>query len=82
MEMIGNQCPGMALGFSLQHQAPQSTQKIIAIRIVAKNLTALNPPRYDMVQGIGSIYSRLPGHALFFVIPSISCNIRAFPLFS
>ena len=75
----------MALGFSLQHQAPQSTQKIIAIRIVAKNLTALNPPRYDMVQGIGSIYSRLPGHALFFVIPSISgkCKyIKGVPIVS
>ncbi len=88
MKVIRNQSPGIATGIGLKNDFAQTFQKIIAIEIIFKDLSAFNPSGNDMMQctgGLPAIASsgeappsrdRLGGRllSLFLAYPVLSIN--------
>jgi hypothetical protein len=62
MEMIRNQCPAVAGCGGLFQNRTESFQKPVSIGIVFKNVSSLDTPAYDMMQGTRRIYSGLTWH--------------------
>ncbi len=60
--MIRNQRPAVAGSGGLFHNRTESLQKPVSIGIVFKNVSPLDTPTYDMMQGTRRIYSRLTWH--------------------
>jgi len=64
MEMIRNQRPAVAGRGGLLQNRTESFQKPISIGIVFKNVSSLDTPAYDMMQGTRRIYSGLTWHVI------------------
>jgi hypothetical protein len=57
MKMIGNYRPGITAGFSFGQITPQAVQKVVAVVIILKNLSAFNASGNNMVQSPRCVYS-------------------------
>ncbi len=62
--MIRNQRPAVAGRGGLLQNRTESFQKPVSIGIVFKNVSSLDTPAYDMMQGTRRIYSGLTWHAI------------------
>ncbi len=60
--MIRNQRPAVAGRGCLLQNRSESFQKPVSIGIVFKNVSSLDTPAYDMMQGTRRIYSGLTWH--------------------
>ena len=76
--MIRNQRPAVAGRWGLLQNRPESFQKPVSIGIILKNVTSLNTPAYNMMQGARGIYSGLTWHVIS--LPQIN-EIRNVPLY-
>ncbi len=64
--MIGHQRPAVAGCGCLLQNRTESFQKPISIGIVFKNVSSLDTPAYDMMQGTRRIYSGLTWHVTYY----------------
>jgi hypothetical protein len=62
MEMIRNQRPAVAGRGALLQNRSEFFKKPVSIGIVFKNVSPLDAPAYDMMQGTRGIYSGLTWH--------------------
>ncbi len=60
--MIRNQRPAVAGRGGLLQNRTESFQKPVSIGIVFKNVSSLDTPAYEMMQGTRGIYSGLTWH--------------------
>jgi len=64
MEVIRNQRPAVAGRGGLLQNRSESFQKSVSVGIVFKNVSSLDTPAYDMMQGTRGIYSGLTWHVI------------------
>jgi hypothetical protein len=62
MEMVVNQCPGKAWGLSFRDHLAESRHKAISIRIIGKDVTALDTAADDVLKRTGCIYTGFSRH--------------------
>jgi hypothetical protein len=62
MSVIGHQGPGIDPGFHVFGKIAQAPDKVLAIFVVINNSPLFNPTEDNMVEGSGSIKSRVTGH--------------------
>ncbi len=62
MYMVWDQSPCKTIGLRFRNQFSEPIQKILAIIIGLKNLSAFDPPDDHMIQCTWCIYSRFPWH--------------------
>jgi hypothetical protein len=54
--MIRNQCSGKTTRLGLCDDSPKTIQEVLSVSIIPEDLTAVNPPGYDVMQRTSSIY--------------------------
>jgi hypothetical protein len=62
MEVVRNQCPGIATSGCNSCDLNQSGEEILPVSIVSKNISALNPPANDVMQRSWQVDPRLSRH--------------------
>jgi len=75
MSVVGHQGSGVAGGFSFSKDIRQFLDKLIAVAVVAKDLTLLDTPDDDVMKCTGSIYACFTRHAFFLTTPKVSVNL-------
>jgi hypothetical protein len=75
MNVVGYQGPGVARCLSFSKDIRQSLDKLIAVAVVAKDLTLLDTPDDDVVQCTGRIYSCFTKHKSSLTIPKALVNL-------
>ena len=54
-KVVGNQGPGKKAGCGLFHNSPQPVDKMVPIKIVGKDVAALDTANDDVVQRTGGV---------------------------
>ncbi len=60
--MIGDECPGKAIGCGFSEQAAEPAHEISAIFVIQEDLGALDAAHHDMLQYTGDVESGLSCH--------------------
>jgi hypothetical protein len=68
MGVIGHQRPRVDMGFRLFGKIAQAFNEVLPVPVIIHNLPFFNPADDDMVEGPGSIESRLSGHRTSFEV--------------
>jgi hypothetical protein len=63
MEMIINQCPGIARGLGFRYDPAQPRNKVFLIRIIDKDFATFDTAADNVVQRSGCIYAGFSWHA-------------------
>jgi len=75
MNVVWYQGPGVAWCLCIRKVICQSLEKLIAVVVVAKDLTLLDTPDDDVVQCTGRIYSCFTKHKSSLTIPKALVNL-------
>jgi hypothetical protein len=62
VKVVWNQAQGIANGFRLPEDSPQSLHKVIPVGIVPEYRTPFNTPDHDMAQDYSRFDQRFPWH--------------------
>ena len=73
--MVGHQRPGANGPTAGPTQFRQQVDEVLPVFLVSKYLAGLVPPAHDVMQGLGSIQPRLPGHVSLDSAFRSSCQV-------
>ncbi len=62
--MIRKQNPGISGSVGFEENGPESIHKSIPILVILEDSSALDPSQNDVMQSVGSVDTRLPGHGV------------------